>query len=312
MPSPDPQQAKVAIAEDLAPPRVSHDRPRFVRLTPTMPFWLRAGAAKSARRGFCGLAKRPGFPGAAPDSAASVLGRPRTATPGARRRRRRIWAILRQHYTRLGCPRALSRRLDWINCVYDRSASIRDARQGATQHMSFAELGLEAGLLKAVREPRLHRTHPHPRTSHPARPGRPRPLRLRPDGHRQDGRLHPARPATHRPPAQTRRALRRRSGQYPHPGRHPHPRAGRPDRRGGASPARSSPASASPRSTAASATSPSSRSCAGASTCWWPPPAACSTSSSAVTSTSRRSRSSSSTRPTACSTWASGPMCAAS
>jgi hypothetical protein len=34
------------------------------------------------------------------------------------------WAILPQHYYRLGCPRALSQGLDRINCVYNRSASL--------------------------------------------------------------------------------------------------------------------------------------------------------------------------------------------
>ena len=44
-----------------------------------------------------------------------------------------------------------------------------------------------------------------------------------------------------------------------------------------------------------------------ASTSWSPPPAACSITRARATSTCRGSRSSCSTRPTACSTWASSP-----
>jgi len=49
-------------------------------------------------------------------------------------------------------PALFPRRLEWINCVYNRSASAEAHGKELKFHMSFTDLGLQAGLLKAVND----------------------------------------------------------------------------------------------------------------------------------------------------------------
>ena len=169
-----------------------------------------------------------------------------------------------------------------------------------------------AGVLDAVQGPgpaplaraghprhALHRADAGPGRGHPRRPRRPRPDRHRPDRHRQDRRLPAADPA---PPP-------------------------RPAARHDAAPSSSRPRASWPsRSTTSASGWPTTRRCASASlvggaadgaagegpagrrrTASSPRPAGCSTTCGRTRPASTRSTPSSSTRPTACSTWASCP-----
>ncbi len=70
---------------------------------------------------------------------------------------------------------------------------------GALMH--FTDLGLSADILRAVTEQGYDTPTPIQAQAIPVVLGRPRPDGRRPDRHRQDRRLHPAHPATARPPA---------------------------------------------------------------------------------------------------------------
>ncbi len=147
--------------------------------------------------------------------------------------------------------------------------------------MSFDRLGLSPELLRAGRQPGLHRAHPRPGRSHPARPRRPRRARRRPDRDRQDGRVRAADAAA--PPRQRPRRAVAASARSSSP----RPASSRSrSRRASARTARSA-RSARPRSTAASASIRRSAPCAAGPRSSSRRPAACSTTSASARSTCR-------------------------
>ena len=174
---------------------------------------------------------------------------------------------------------------------------------------SFSELGLAEPLLRAVREQGYQIPTPIQAEAIPHVPGRPRRARLRPDRHRQDRRVRAAASCSAWPPGRRRGPADAAARARPLADA----RAGRPDRRqtsraygrhlplagavifGGVSQVPQVAALRRGVDVLVATPGPPARSASGS-----------------ATSRSTAVRCSSSTRPTACSTWAFCPTCAAS